>query len=102
MNVSNASRAILTTDELRDEGIDIPREWDYFPYFAVFDFESYMEKTTLESGGDKLSWTHDHIPLSVSVCSNVPRYQEPICFVNNGDPKQIVGDMAQYLIEILK
>ena len=40
------------------------------------------------------------IPLSVSVCSNVPGYQEPICFVNNGDPKQIVGDMVQYLIEI--
>ena len=87
-------------DELRDEGIDIPREWDYFPYFAVFDFESYMEKTTLESGGDKLSWTHNHVPLSVSVCSNVPGYQEPVCFVSNGDPKQIVGDMVQYLIEI--
>ena len=87
-------------DEIREEGIDIPRDWDFFPHFATFDFECFMVPTSAESGGHKLQWTFDHIPLSVSICSNVSGYQDPVCFVSQGDPKAMVGDMVQYLIEI--
>jgi len=30
----------------------------------------------------KLTWTKIHVPLSVSVCSNVPGYEEPRYFIN--------------------
>ena len=87
-------------DEIREEGIDIPRDWDFFPHFATFGFECFMVPTSAESGGHKLQWTFDHIPLSVSICSNVSGYKDPVCFVSQGDPKAMVGDTVQYLIEI--
>ena len=31
----------------------------------------------------KLTWEAEHIPLSVSVCSNVPGYDQPKCFVSS-------------------
>ncbi|XP_072016392.1 uncharacterized protein [Amphiura filiformis] len=87
-------------DEIREEGIDIPEDWNYYPHCAAFDFECYMVKTSEKSGGDHLTWTYDHIPLSVSICSNVPNYTTPVCFVSDGDPNVIVADMVNYLVEI--
>ena len=40
------------------------------------------------------------MPLSVSVCSNVPGYQAPKCFVPNGDPSMFITEFVQYLISI--
>ena len=87
-------------DQIREEGVDVTEELNFFPYFATFDFESYMVRTSEKSGGDKLNWTYDHVPLSVSVCSNVPGYLNPRCFVSQGSPEDIVTDMVKYLVEI--
>ena len=89
-------------EELEDEGILVPEEARYFPYRATFDFECYFDK---EKGQDlknseKLNWQSAHVPLSVSVCSNVPEYQEPKCFVSNGDPKEFIEEFIQYLVSI--
>ena len=34
----------------------------------------------------------------MSVCSNVSEYQEPKCFVSNGDPKEFITEFIQYLV----
>ena len=39
-------------------------------------------------------------PLSVSVCSNVPGYQETKCFVSDGDPNVFITVFIQYLTKI--
>ena len=39
-------------------------------------------------------------PLSVSVCSNMPKYQEPKCFVSRGDPKEFIAEFIQYLVSV--
>ena len=44
----------------------------------------------------KLEYLREHIPVSVSVCSNVPGYTEPKCFINL-DPDQLVQDMLDYM-----
>ena len=49
---------------------------------------------------EKLNWQSAHVPLSVSVCSNVPEYQEPKCFVSSGDPKEFIEEFIQYLVSI--
>ena len=36
----------------------------------------------------------------MSVCSNVPEYQEPKCFVSSGDPKEFITEFIQYLVSI--
>ena len=47
-----------------------------------------------------MNWQSSHVPLSVSVCSNVPGYQAPKCFVSNSDPNEFITEFIQYLTKI--
>ena len=68
------------------------------PYFAVFDFESILQKIE-ENSGEKTKYFQKHKPVSVSVCSNLDGYRNPKCFVNE-NVKQLVTDMHEYLSHI--
>ena len=72
----------------------------YFPYRATFDFECMFSPNTGLNNTEKLTWETKHIPLSLSVCSNLPGYDQPKCFVSEGDSKQLVKQMVDYLVEI--
>ena len=48
---------------------------------------------------EKLEWTQQHVPVSVSVCSNVTGFTEPICFVD-ADMDQLLKKLVQSLTEI--
>ena len=85
---------------LEDEGIAIPEELRFFPYRATFDFECMFDTSGLPHNSTKLTWENKHVPVSVSVCSNVPEYHEPRCFVSDGDCKALVKRMVDYLIEV--
>ena len=89
-------------EELEDEGIIVPEKVRYFPYCATFNFECYFDKEKAEElkSTEKLNWQSAHVPLSVSVCSNVPEYQESKCFVSSGDPKEFITEFIQYLVSI--
>ena len=85
-------------DVLKEEGIHIDPLFVY-PYRATYDFETYFKsvnKTTF-----KTKFVAQHVPLSVSVCSNVPNFTEPKCFITNADaPQELVDRMGDYLEEI--
>ena len=68
--------------QLESYGIHVPEDERTFQWFAVFDFESMLVKLNDDST-EKLEWTHQHVPISVSVCSNVPDHTEPQCFVSD-------------------
>ena len=85
---------------LEDEGFTIPQHLKFFPYRATFDFECMFSSHTSLSDTEKLTWNAKHIPLSVSVCSNVPEYDQPKCFVSDGDSKRLVKEMVEYLVKI--
>ncbi|KAJ7361945.1 hypothetical protein OS493_014592 [Desmophyllum pertusum] len=85
---------------LEDDGFTIPEHLKYFPYRDTFDFECMFSSTTGLNDTEKLTWDAKHIPLSVSVCSNVPEYDQPKCFVSDGDSKQLVKEMVDYLVKI--
>ena len=89
-------------EELEDEGIVVSEEHRYFPYRATFDFECYFDKEKAQElkNTEKLNWQSGHVPLSVSVCSNVPGYQAPKCFVSEGEPSQMIEEFVKYLTEI--
>ena len=89
-------------EELEEEGIIVPEEARYFPYRATFDFECYFDKENAnqEKNTEKLTWQSSHVPLSVSVCSNVPGYDEAKCFVSNGNPNEFITEFVQYLVSI--
>ena len=76
-------------------GILVPQDERTYPWFAVFDFESILDKLQDDT---KLEWTQWHVPISVSVCSNVPGYIEPACFVQSDMdslPKRMVETLTQ-------
>ena len=47
-----------------------------------------------------MNWESAHVPLSVSVCSNVPGFEDPKCFVSNGDPNVFITEFMQCLVSI--
>ena len=81
-----------------------------FPFRATFDFETYFEKDNLPKTkklDSKTVYTARHVPLSVSVCSNVPGYDEPKFFVNRShladrekNNQHLIDEFVDYLEEI--
>ena len=87
-------------ERLDDEGIVVDEGLRYFPYRATFDFECYFSDERLPVNSDKLQWSARHVPLSVSVASNVPGYEPAQCYVTDGDSDKLVADMMDHLTAI--
>ena len=68
-------------EELKEYGNHVDDRDLLYKYFIVFDFESILEKTYIQTS-DKLVWTDKHHAVSVSICSNVPEFENPKCVVN--------------------
>ena len=85
-------------DVLEFYDISVPEHQRIFPWFLVYDFEAMLLPVENE-GSDKLAWTAKHVPVSVSVSSNVEGHRTPHCIV---DPNidSLVRDMVQYMQKI--
>ena len=82
---------------LEDEGIVVNEEDRYYPYRITYDYECYFDTTDLPPSSNKLYWKAKHVPLSVSICSNVPGFMEPQCFVTEGSTEELVKQMLDYM-----
>eukprot|EP00116_Pleurobrachia_bachei_P001169 sb/3461431/ len=89
-------------DELEDFGVDIPSELRPYPYRAVFDIECMLTKEVDIAETDRTSYVNRHQLISISVCSNVPEFQTPRCFVLNTPDGQntLVSEFLEYLRKI--
>jgi len=88
-------------EKLQEHGVSIPAHDRFYPYCSTFDYESFMDKCNLPQNTDKTTWLALHRPLFVSVCSNVPGFQTPVCFVDDtGDDEDLVLRLLQYLEKI--
>ncbi len=85
-------------EELAQHGIVVPEEDRYNEHFCVYDFESYLE-TVEDERTPKVDWLQKHNPISVSVCSTLPDFTEPKCFIDE-NPKQLLALMIDYMLEI--
>ena len=83
---------------LDDEGITIPEALRFYPFRATFDFECYFDSKNLPADSDRVHWIARHVPLSVSLASNVPGYETPRCYVTEGDSDKLVADMMAGLV----
>ena len=101
--VGGSYHADPTVSELmEDEGIVVKEENQYYPYQITYDYECYFDTTDLPPSSNKFYWKAKHIPLSVSICSNVPGFVEPQCFVTEGSAEHLVGQMLDYMHTIQK
>ena len=87
-------------DRLEEIGIIVPEHEQFFPWFAVYDFEALVTKIDIQATG-KLNWTQKHQPISVSLSSNVPSFCTSQCLVNE-DTDILLSEMVKYLITISK
>ena len=73
-------------------------EETFFPWFIVYDFEAILQREVSQVS-ENLKWEARHIPISVSVCSNVEGYTEPRCFVE-ANVRELLRQMLDYMSEI--
>ena len=84
-------------ERLDDEGVVVSDSLRFYPYRATFDFECFFTGDNLPANSDKLQWSARHVPLSVSLASNVPGYEPAQCYVTDGDSDKLVADMMSHL-----
>jgi hypothetical protein len=84
-------------DKLEDEGIVVPEADRCYPCRITYDFECYFSTDELPHNSEKLTWEARHVPLSVSICSNIPDYETPVCYITEGDTAALVAKMMQHL-----
>ena len=87
-------------ERLDDEGVVVSDSLRFYPYRATFDFECFFTGDNLPANSDKLHWSARHVPLSVSLASNVPGHETPQCYVTDGDSDKLVGSMMSNLSAI--
>ena len=87
-------------ERLDDEGIIVEDVLRYYPYRATFDFECYFDRDNVPADSDRVQWIARHVPLSVSLASNVPGYEPAQCYITDGDSDKLVADMMDHLTAI--
>ena len=84
-------------ERLEDVKINVPQELRLFSHLVVFDFESITVPDSTLKNTDLTSWIGKHVPISVSISSNL--LSEPIFFCNE-DPLQLIRDFVSSLSNI--
>ena len=87
-------------ERLDDEGIVVSDSLRYYPYRATFDFECYFDGENIPTNTDHVEWIARHVPLSVSIASNVPGYEPAQCYITDGDSDKLVEEMMNNVIAI--
>ena len=84
-------------ERLTDENIRVAEALQYYPYRATFDFECWFDTEHLPADSARVHWVARHVPLSVSVASNVPGHEQVTCIVTDGDVNKLVSTMMTVL-----
>jgi hypothetical protein len=87
-------------EQLEYFGINVDIEKRFFKYFIVYDMESILKPLKDEST-EKIIWTHEHQPISVSICSNYEGFRKPHCIVNP-DMHILVKEMIDYIKSVVQ
>ena len=84
-------------ERLEDVKINLPQELRLFSNLIIFDFESITVPDSALRNTELTSWIGKHVPISVSISSNL--LSEPI-FICNEDPLQLIRDFVSSLSKI--
>ena len=87
-------------EKLDDRGIHVPVHDRVYRYRITFDAEAYLTTGDTPADTPKVKYSHRHHLASVSVCSNLPGYEEASCFVSDGDPKKLMKRVIEYMLRI--
>ena len=88
-----ARNLIVDLTDLHDINMDFK-----YDYLITFDLESINHKM-IQMVGEKLTYVGKHIPVSVSIATNVPGFEEEK-FILSENPKEITTLMFEYFDKI--
>ena len=94
------SPTLTIFDKLALHGIHIPKEMQFYEHKIVFDIECLLKRDTGLSNTDSVTYTFRHELASISVCSNITDYEDPVCFISDGCPKKLLRTCLDYMTEI--
>jgi len=72
-----------------------------YDYIATYDLEAIWLKTNIETESSKLKFVTRHVPVSCSVASNIPGYEEAICVISE-NPGQLCRNIFEYFDKLQK
>ena len=72
----------------------------YYPYECAFDFEAMLKKIEITDNEKKLQITSEHVPVSVSIFSNVPEYDNKPIFICDSNPKKLIKNFVKTILKI--
>ena len=89
-------------EKLEQIEVEVPMADRVFPYRATFDVECLLSTEFHQKNTEKTTFSSQHELISVSICSNVPGFKKPRCFVIQADgaQKDLVQRVIVYLNEI--
>jgi hypothetical protein len=70
------------------------------PYECAFDFEAKSKKIETKDNEKKLQIVSEHVPVSVSIFSNVPEYDDKPIFLCNSEPRKLIKQFVQTILKI--
>ena len=72
----------------------------YYPYEICYDFEAMLKPMKENNNDTKLKTTMEHVPVSVSILSNVPGYDQQPIFICCNDPEELIDNFVKTLYDI--
>ena len=78
----------------------VPDKKKYYKYECAFDFEAMLKKIEITDNEKKLQITSEHVPVSVSIFSNVPEYDNKPIFICDSNPKKLIRNFVQNILKI--
>ena len=87
-------------EQLAVHGVEIPPHLRFYEYRAAFDIECFLCQETNIADTARVSFSHRHELASISICSNVPGFEDPACLISDGSPRKLVKDAIDYMNEI--
>ncbi len=83
---------------LKEAGIRTSDEESH-KWFACFDIECLLKDVPDQTPEAKSQRISEHECVSIAICSNVPNFMSPVCFVGS-EPRDLVEEMLDYLRKI--
>lgn len=81
---------------------DLPKKYQdkkFFDYYITYDFESILSKIE-DVRTDRLKYTNKHLPVSFSLCSNIPGYDKDPIFVCHNNVKELIDMFVKNLVDM--
>jgi len=77
-----------------EEGVIVPEHLRYSNYVSTWDIEVLQTHEDIRT--ERTSFYRKHQVVSIANCSNVPGFEEPVCFVNETGDASVIEEFYEY------